>query len=108
MKRTVILMAIAMIAAVAFAGSVWAAPPCNDTNGDGSSSGREYAHYHIAELARVGDLGEGGHKPGSHRGYSVCNPSGGTYAGIQGSHAAPSEPAGFWTPLWNFLSLRLR
>lgn len=48
------------------------APPCNDTDGDGSPSGQEYAHYHIVALARSGGMGAGGHVPGSHNGFSVC------------------------------------
>ena len=39
--------------------------PCN---GDG----RDYAEHHIVALATVGGLGDGGHKPGSHRGFSAC------------------------------------
>jgi hypothetical protein len=56
--------------------AVQAAPPCNDTDGDGSPSGFEYAQYHIVALAQVQGLGEGGHKPGSHHGFSLCDPAG--------------------------------
>lgn len=62
------------------------APPCNDANGDGSSSGEEYAQHHIRPNAQDGNLGssqeqaadEGsGHSPGAqHQGYSACDPSG--------------------------------
>lgn len=44
-----------------------AASPCN-----GDETGREYAQNHIVELATAGSLGDGGHKPGSHHGYSTC------------------------------------
>ena len=50
--------------------------PCNDANGGGMPSGREYAEHHISALAKIGGLGAGAHKPGSHQGFSVCNPSG--------------------------------
>jgi hypothetical protein len=52
--------------------STAAAPPCNDTNGDGAPSGQEYAQYHIVPLAQAGQLGAGGHIPGSHQGFSLC------------------------------------
>jgi hypothetical protein len=52
-------------------------PPCNDADGDGSPSGREYAQNHVTELAHKGMLGNGGHKPGEHHGFSACDPSGG-------------------------------
>ncbi|OLS29289.1 MAG: hypothetical protein HeimC2_01370 [Candidatus Heimdallarchaeota archaeon LC_2] len=55
--------------------SAHTAPPCNDTNDDGSSSGHEYAKHHISALAKSGGLGNDGHKPGAHNGFSVCNPS---------------------------------
>ena len=41
------------------------APPCN---GDG----RDYAEHHIVPLATAGKLGNGGHKPGGHQGFSLC------------------------------------
>lgn len=79
MKRRLLLvflvLLISMMAVVpAFAHS---APPCNDSDGDGEPSGREYAEHHIVALATEGGLGEGGHKPGSHHGFSACDPSGG-------------------------------
>ncbi|MBW3619004.1 MAG: hypothetical protein KY461_02055 [Actinobacteria bacterium] len=62
------------------------APPCDDADGDGSSSGEEYAQHHIRPNAEEGSLGssqdqaadEGtGHSPGAqHQGYSACDPSG--------------------------------
>lgn len=72
--RTRLVVAIAgFVAALAFAAPGGAqAPPCNDTNGDGSPSGFEYAQYHVSALAKEGMLGNGGHKPGEHRGFSVC------------------------------------
>lgn len=49
------------------------APPCNDSGEPGNS---DYARHHIVPLATTGGLGDGGHKPGSHRGFSLCDPSG--------------------------------
>jgi hypothetical protein len=42
------------------------AAPCNDTNGDGSPSGFEYAQFHVAVLAHEGLIGRV-HKPGEHQ-----------------------------------------
>ena len=39
--------------------------PCAET-GRGHSA---YAHHHVVPTAQEGELGNGGHKPGSHRGY---------------------------------------
>ena len=74
MRRYVVLMlviAVFLIMAIpaAFAHT---APPCNDTNGDGMPSGQEYAQHHISALAKAGALGNDGHKPGAHHGFSVC------------------------------------
>jgi hypothetical protein len=73
MKRLTMALAAALLLAAAMAGSAAAqAPPCNDTNGDGSPSGFEFAQYHVVALAHEGMLGNGGHKPGEHRGFSAC------------------------------------
>lgn len=79
MKRLVLLV-LGLTLSMAFLGVIaqpaQAAPPCNDADGDGSPSGQEYAQNHIRPLATTGGLGADGHKPGSHHGFSVCNPSG--------------------------------
>ncbi len=76
-KRIITLVAVVMLVmAYAVPASAHTAPPCNDANGDGSPSGREYAAHHISALATAGNLGDGGHVPGVHAGFSVCNPSG--------------------------------
>lgn len=49
--------------------------PCNDADEDGAFSGQEYAMHHIVQGAHDGIIGQV-HKPGSHRGFSLCNPSG--------------------------------
>ena len=72
-KRIVIFIAVAMLV-LAYALPASAADstgPCN-----GEKTGREYAEHHISAFAKAGNLGNDGHKPGSHKGFSVCNPSG--------------------------------
>jgi len=58
--------------------------PCNDGNFANKdnvvsvatgATGANYAKHHIAALAKIGGLGDGGHKPGVHSGFSACNPS---------------------------------
>lgn len=48
------------------------AGPCNDDDGDGTPSGYEYATHHIVAAAHEGALGNEGHKPGTHMGFSLC------------------------------------
>jgi hypothetical protein len=73
------LMVVLLVASVALASHN--AGPCNDSGEPGNS---DYAQHHIVPVAAEGDLGEADHdgdgmthNPGSHRGYSACNPSGG-------------------------------
>jgi hypothetical protein len=77
MRRLVVLAAVTAAALVGAGASGAQAPPCNDTDGNGSPSGREYAQFHVTALAQEGMLGAGGHKPGEHHGFSLCDPSGG-------------------------------
>ena len=72
MKRTMLIVILVMLIALVAVLPAMAAPPCNDTNGDGSPSGREYAEHHISALAKEGGLGNDAHKPGSHQGFSIC------------------------------------
>jgi hypothetical protein len=65
-------ISVLMAAAPAFAHQ---AGPCAASAEDPGHS--EFAQHHIVPLAQIGGLGEGGHKPGSHQGFSVCDPSGG-------------------------------
>jgi hypothetical protein len=76
MKKKLIVVSLVLLLTFALATPVFAASPCNDTNGDGSPSGYEYATYHIVPLATAGMLGAGGHIPGEHHGFSLCDPSG--------------------------------
>ena len=75
MRRIALVMALALVLVMAFAtvASAHGAPPCNDSGEPGNS---DYAQHHISFLAKEGGLGNDGHKPGSHRGFSLCNPSG--------------------------------
>ena len=75
MKRNLIIVLIVMLIVLVTAVPAFAhsAPPCNDSGEPGNS---DYAKHHISALAKEGGLGDGGHKPGSHQGYSLCNPSG--------------------------------
>ena len=73
MRKLIGTSIVALLLVAAAAGPVAAqAAPCNDTNGDGSPSGFEYAQYHVSALAHEGMLGNGGHKPGEHMGFSLC------------------------------------
>jgi hypothetical protein len=74
MRRIVVLLLVIAVVMVMAVPAAFAhmAPPCNDTNADGSPSGHEYAQHHIVPMAKAGALGNEGHKPGAHRGFSVC------------------------------------
>lgn len=78
MKKKLIVLALVLMLTFALATPALAhtAAPCADSDGDGMPSGREYAEHHIKALATIGGLGDGGHKPGTHHGFSLCNPSG--------------------------------
>lgn len=72
MKKALVLAPFAAAVFVVTAASpvsAHSAPPCEDAGGPGNS---DYAHHHIMPLAHHGELGAGGHTPGSHRGFSAC------------------------------------
>lgn len=48
--------------ALAVGASAHSALPCNS----------DYAKHHIVALAKDGALGNNGHKPGTHQGFSLC------------------------------------
>lgn len=75
MRKKVLAVAAGVLLALGVAGPVSAhqAGPCNTSEEPGHS---EFAQHHIVPFAHEGALGAGGHKPGTHRGYSACNPSG--------------------------------
>jgi hypothetical protein len=76
-RRWTLTLTVAALLALGGAGASSAhnLGPCNDADEDGSPSGREYAAHHIVPLAHAGELGAGGHVPGSHRGFSLCDPA---------------------------------
>lgn len=73
---TVVLGALLALVIMAPGASAHQAGPCNDTDGDGSFSGVEYAQHHIVPFARAGQLGAPPsghvHTPGAHMGFSLC------------------------------------
>ena len=77
--RTRIVLFVSLVAsllaalALAGPGAAHQAGPCTASADPGHS---EFAKHHIVPFAQAGALGAGGHKPGAHRGYSACNPSG--------------------------------
>jgi hypothetical protein len=77
MRRLVSTLFVAGLLVLGGAGTASAhqAGPCNDSDGDGMFSGREYAEHHIVPGAQSGFI-PNQHKPGTHHGFSLCNPSG--------------------------------
>ncbi|MGH2746837.1 MAG: hypothetical protein ACRDKB_02785 [Actinomycetota bacterium] len=84
MRRVLLLASLLALMVVLAVASVAVADhnlgPCNESGGPGNS---DYAQHHIVPVAQDGDLGEADHdgdlmthNPGSHQGYSFCNPSG--------------------------------
>jgi hypothetical protein len=67
-----LLAAFALTFAASGTASAHTTGPCDDSDGDGNASGREYAEHHIVSLAKAGKLGNDGHKPGAHKGFSAC------------------------------------
>ena len=74
--RRVLVPAATAAGALVLAGGSGASAAMQRRGRDGSSLGREYAQFHVATLAQEGMLGAGGHKPGEHQGFSLCDPSG--------------------------------
>ena len=68
-RLAVVLITVAATMSLATAASAHNAGPCNDGGGPGNS---DYATHHIVVLAHAGNLGDGGHKPGTHQGFSSC------------------------------------
>lgn len=72
--RKILIFVIVLLVVLASVIPAFAAGPCDDSGQPGNS---DYAQGHIKPLATSGNLGHDGHVPGSHHGYSACNPSGG-------------------------------
>lgn len=74
MRKLLIIVLVLLVALVSVVPVMaHTAGPCEDSGEPGNS---DYAQHHIKPLATTGNLGSGGHVPGSHQGFSVCNPSG--------------------------------
>jgi hypothetical protein len=74
-RRFIAVLVLAMMSALTFSAPAFAhqAGPCAPTNEPGHS---EFAQHHVVPAAQEGELGEGGHNPGEHRGFSgACEPS---------------------------------
>ena len=69
MRRTVVLV-VTVLMSLALAIPASAGHSVGPCNGDGT--GREYAEHHISAFAKAGNLGNDAHKPGTHRGFSLC------------------------------------
>jgi hypothetical protein len=71
MKKKLIILTLVLLFALAIATPAFAhdAGPCSGT-------ARDYAQHHVVPNATSGMLGAGGHIPGEHHGFSLCNPSG--------------------------------
>ena len=68
-----LITALTLLLASAGAASAHTTGPCFDpATPTVTYSGAEYAEHHISAMAKAGELGNGGHKPGAHRGYSAC------------------------------------
>jgi hypothetical protein len=73
MKRKIaVALAFATMTALTVGAPAFAhqAGPCTPSETDPGHS--EFAQHHIVPFAQEGGLGEGGHKPGTHRGFSSC------------------------------------
>lgn len=75
MRKLLIIVLVLLVALVSVV-PVFAhnAGPCNDSGEPGNS---DYAQHHIVPLATTGGIGADGHVPGTHHGFSACDPSGG-------------------------------
>jgi hypothetical protein len=72
MKRLLIIASLGAALALPAPAAAHQAGPCNTSEEPGHS---EFAKHHVVPFAQEGELGAGGHKPGSHRGMSACEPS---------------------------------
>ena len=72
-KRIAAAVALAMMTALTVGTPAFAhqGGPCATVEPD-EPGHSEFAMHHIVPFAEVGGLGEGGHKPGEHRGFSLC------------------------------------
>ncbi len=74
LRRLVLSGAVAAALSVAVAGPAAAHAPCAETFDRPGAS--DFGRDHIAGHGPHGRGIEGAHNPGTHQGYSLCNPSG--------------------------------
>ena len=71
MKRFIVLALLVLVMTMVFA------IPASADNDPCGGDGKHYAEHHISFLAQEGNIGGGGHVPGTaHQGFSACDPSG--------------------------------
>ena len=73
MRRILMLVGLVLILTVLMIPAAFAdhnVGPCNDSGEPGNS---DYAQHHIVPA----NLGNDGHKPGAHHGFSLCIPQAG-------------------------------
>ncbi len=70
-KKIATALALAMMTAMTVGAPAFAhqAGPCAPSADPGNS---EFAAHHIVPFAQAGELGAGGHIPGTHQGFSLC------------------------------------
>ncbi len=71
MRKLLLVLVASIVAGLGTTGTASAHPPCVDEGGPGNS---DFGRLHIATHGPHGH-GVGGHNPGTHRGYSLCNPN---------------------------------
>ena len=72
MRKRIAVILVTVMATMALAMGASAEAPQGPCDGDGKA----YGTHHIAFQAKTGGIGGDGHVPGTHQGFSVCNPSG--------------------------------
>jgi hypothetical protein len=82
MRRLLLLLTVAVVMAAMLVASAMPAfahltGPCIPATDPATAEAghSEFAQHHIVPRATTGELGEGGHIPGTHQGFSACNPS---------------------------------
>ena len=71
MKRLLLVLVVSVVAGLGTAGTASAHPPCVEQGMPGHS---DFGRLHIATHGPHGH-GVEGHNPGTHRGFSFCNPN---------------------------------
>ena len=70
MRRLLLVLVATIVAGLGTAGTASAHAPCTEAGMPGNS---KYGRLHIATHGPHGH-GVEGHNPGTHRGFSLCNP----------------------------------